>query len=653
MITRRKGEGAMTRWMVPFLALAAAGCTPAIRAEAPTGAATNVAEAAPVDPSARRAFYGELHLHTAYSFDAWGLMGTRIGPDEAYRFARGERVNYGGKLIRRGWPLDFMAVTDHSENMGLLNQLDDPTTAFAKSEIGQEILKNPIKSFYMLREARYQHREIPGLNSKEAARSAWAREVAAANANYQPGKFTTFIGYEWSQMNEGRYNLHRNVIFKGSEAPLPFTSADSGKPEDLWSYLEANRAQGRDVIAIPHNANGSNGLMYDWVMSDGRPIDEAYAQRRLMNEPLSEISQNKGQSETLPELSPNDEFANFEIWDVLITQRDTKSKPNGSYVRQAYGRGLVIADKVGANPYKFGVVGGADFHNGISASDEKAYAGSPGPIDPDNLPDGDEAKRRLGIIQTRSLIDDDAEHEGRAPMINNPLLSGSSAITGVWAEANNRESIFAALKRKETFATSGTRLRVRFFGGWNFASGMFGRGDWVREAYRTGAPMGGDLPAGRAGGAPTFIVEAVKDPDGANLDRVQVVKVWLDGGDYREKVFDVALSGGRKVDPKTGRAPSVGTTVDIAKGTYSNTIGAAQLRAVWRDPQFDPRTPAVYYLRAIEIPTPRWSTLLAAKRGLPVPTTAPATIQERAWSSPIWYTPPPARTASAARIARR
>ena len=633
----------MSRWIAPLLALAAVGCAPAPAARSPAAFAVDAAQG-PAAPEARRAYFGELHLHTAYSFDAWGLMGTKIGPDEALRFGKGEAVTYQGKAIRRAWPLDFMAVTDHSENMGLLNELDDPNSALAKSEIGQEILKNPAKSFYMLRDARYRGRGIPGLDPKGALRSAWARQIAAANANYQPGRFTTFIAYEWSQMNEGKYNLHRNVIFRGADAPLPFTSDDSGKPEDLWSYLESNRARGRDVIAIPHNGNGSNGLMYDWVMSDGRPIDQTYAQRRALNEPLTEIAQQKGQSETIPALSPNDEFANFEVWDVLITQRDRKSNPNGSYIRQAYGRGLQIREKVGANPYRFGVVGASDFHNGISASDERAFAGSPGGIDPKvNLPDGDAAKRQLGIIKTRTLIDDEAAAQGRPPMINNPLLVGGAAITGVWAEKNTRESIFAALKRKETFATSGTRLKVRFFGGWGFDPDLLKRADWVREAYARGAPMGGDLPAGR-GGAPSFVIQAVKDPDGANLDRVQVVKVWLDHGEYREKVFDVALSGGRKVDPRTGRAPPVGDTVDLKAGTYANTIGAAQLQTVWRDPQFNAAQPAVYYLRAIEIPTPRWSTLLAAKRGLPVPTEGgPPTLQERAWSSPIWYTPPAAR----------
>lgn len=637
------------RLLIPAtLASLVAACAPAPPGKAPGTAGFAAEAAAPVSPGDRRAYFGELHLHTSYSFDAWGLMGAKIGPEEAYRFARGEPVTYMGKTIRRAWPLDFMAVTDHAENMGLLNALDDPGSALAQSDIGREILKDPTKSFYMLRDARYAGRTLAGLDPAGSLRSAWAREVSAANANYQPGRFTTFIAYEWSQMNEGKFNLHRNVIFRGGDAPLPFSSSDSGRPEDLWTYLESNRAAGREVLAIPHNANGSNGLMYDWVMSDGRPIDQAYAQRRLLNEPLSEVAQNKGQSETLPALSPTDEFANFEVWDVLITQRDRKSKPEGSYIRQAYGRGLTLQQRTGANPYKFGMVGSSDFHNGISASDENAYGGSPGGIDPRvNTPDGDAAKRQLGIIKTRTLIDDEAAREGRPPMVNNPLLTGGAAITGVWAEQNTREAIFAALKRKETFATSGSRLQVRFFGGWDFAPGLLKTKDWVQQAYRLGVPMGGDLPAGGGDQAPAFIVQAMKDPDGANIDRIQVVKVWLEDGRYREKVFDVALSGNRRVDPRTGRAPPVGDTVDLATATYRNTIGATQLQAVWRDPEFRRSQPAVYYLRALEIPTPRWSTYIAALRGLPVPREGgPPKLQERAWSSPIWYTPPPGKGAA-------
>lgn len=631
------------RWPTLISALIVCGCTAqADRTQTPKPDSPGIAEtASEVTASERQVYFGEMHLHTSYSFDAWGLMATKSTPDDAYRFGRGEAVQVNGQAIRRGWPLDFMAVTDHSENMGLLNPLDDPESEISKSDIGKEIVKDPAKSFNMLRQANHEGRVIPGLDPVSAAKTAWGQEVAAANANYRPGKFTTFIAYEWSQMNEGKYNLHRNVFFVGDKAPLPFSSTDSGKPEDLWTYLEKNRAQGMDAIAIPHNANASNGLMYDWNMSDGRPIDQAYAERRMRNEPLNEIVQNKGQSETFPELSPNDEFANFEIYDTLLTQRDVKGKVNGSYIRQAYGRGLVIQQKTGGNPFKFGLVGASDYHNGISTSDEKAFAGSPGGIDPNvNVPTGDAAKKLLGIIQTRSLIDDEAARTGKTPAINNPMQGGSSGLTGVWAEQNTRESIFAALKRKETFATSGPRIRVRFFGGWDFSPATLRKADWTKQAYRTGAPMGSDLPFRAAGAsAPSFILQAVKDPDGANLDRLQVVKVWVENGQNKEKIFDVALSGGRKTDPRTGKAPAVGSTVDLTTATYKNTIGAATLQTVWRDPEFDAAKPAVYYLRALEIPTPRWTTYIAAKNGLPLPTSSPATVQERAYSSPIWFTP--------------
>lgn len=631
------------RWPTLISALIVCGCTAqADRTQTPKPDSPGIAAtASEVTASERQVYFGEMHLHTSYSFDAWGLMATKSTPDDAYRFGRGEAVQVNGQAIRRGWPLDFMAVTDHSENMGLLNPLDDPESEISKSDIGKEIVKDPAKSFNMLRQANHEGRTIPGLDPVSAAKTAWGQEVAAANANYRPGKFTTFIAYEWSQMNEGKYNLHRNVFFVGDKAPMPFSSTDSGKPEDLWTYLEKNRVQGMDAIAIPHNANASNGLMYDWNMSDGRPIDQAYAERRMRNEPLNEIVQNKGQSETFPELSPNDEFANFEIYDTLLTQRDVKGKVNGSYIRQAYGRGLVIQQKTGGNPFKFGLAGASDYHNGISTSDEKAFAGSPGGIDPNvNVPTGDAAKKLLGIIQTRSLIDDEAARTGKTPAINNPMQGGSSGLTGVWAEQNTRESIFAALKRKETFATSGPRIRVRFFGGWDFSPATLRKADWTKQAYRTGAPMGSDLPFRAAGAsAPSFILQAVKDPDGANLDRLQVVKVWVENGQNKEKIFDVALSGGRKTDPRTGKAPAVGSTVDLTTATYKNTIGAATLQTVWRDPEFDAAKPAVYYLRALEIPTPRWTTYIAAKNGLPLPTSSPATVQERAYSSPIWFTP--------------
>jgi hypothetical protein len=634
-------------------AFAAAGAGFAFAQETPTPPNQTYKSNVPADQ--RRAYFGEMHLHTTMSFDAWSF-GTKITPDQAYKFARGETVMVPIEQVnneqhlgateavpaKRSWPLDFMAVTDHSEAMGVLTQLDDPNNALAKTPMGQSVLKDPPKAFYLVAGAGNKNAKAPpNLGAAEATRHAWDVEQKAANDNYEPGKFTTFIAYEWTSMAEGKYNLHRNVFFNADHAPLPFTSADSGKPEDLWSYLEKTRANGIDVIAIPHNGNVSGGLMYDWNDSNGRPIDEQYAQRRALNEPLTEITQNKGTSDTMPELSPSDEFANFEIFDHLLTWPGVKSNPNGSYIRQAFGRGLVIQSKVGVNPYKYGVVGASDIHNGLSTSDESGMASGPFGIDPKTMmPKGDQAKKAIGIIKTPALLDMDAVVNHAPTTIENVLMFSSAGVTGVWAEENTRNSIFAALKRKETFATTGTRVRVRMFGGWGFSPDMLGNGDWVAKAYADGVPMGGDLPAKPASAnAPRFVLQAIKDPDGANLDRIQIIKLWLEGGDYKEKLFDVALSGNRKDNPKTGRAPDVGNTVNLKTGAYKNTIGASVLTAVWQDPEFDPAKPAVYYARTLEIPTPRWSTLIAIKNKLPIPKSVPATIQERAWTSPIWFTP--------------
>ena len=619
-----------------------------------TSTPPGVAYRSNIPAAQRRVFYGELHLHTSQSFDAW-TFGTKVTPDMAYKFGRGETVMIQPSQLalqegikadkpipaKRAWPLDFMAVTDHSEWMGVLTQLDKPGNAFAKTPAGQKILKDPKSGFYLVADKSKLAATSKTVHAAQAMRDAWDTEMAAANANYEPGKFTTFIAYEWSSMAQGKYNLHRNVFFNADHAPMPFTSADSDRPEDLWKYLDRVRADGIDVIAIPHNGNASGGLMYDWNDSDGRPIDEHYAQERALNEPLTEIVQTKGQSDTVPSLSPNDEFANFEIFDRLLTWPGVKSNPNGSYVRQAYGRGLVIQSKVGANPYKYGVVGATDIHNGLSTSDENAVANGPFGLDPSTmLPRGRTAKLALNIIRMPSRLDVNARVNHAKPTLENFPERSSGGLTGVWAEKNTRNSIFAALKRKETFATSGPRIRARMFAGWNFDPAMIKSGTWVAKAYAEGVPMGGDLPARpKDGGAPWFILQAAKDPDGANLDRIQVIKVWLDGAGYKEKVFDVALSGGRKDNPKTGRASAVGNTVNLKTGKYTNTIGAPILTTVWRDPDFDAAKPAVYYARVLQIPTPRWTTLLAIRNGLPTPPHVAKTIQERAWTSPIWYTP--------------
>jgi hypothetical protein len=581
------------------------------------------------DEADRKAYFGDLHLHTSYSFDAYVMFASRVTPEQAYRFAKGETIDFQGKKVRRAEALDFLAVTDHSENIGVFRELDDPNSDFSKSELGQKIHKDGVKAFWEIVKVQLNGGDLPGVDARKLSASAWQREIDAANSQYEPGKFTTFIAYEWSSMPDGKYNLHRNVFFSGDKAPLPFSSIQSKRPEDLWTWLEAQRKQGYEVLAIAHNANASGGLMFGEKDSDGKPIDEAYALRRVINEPLTEISQNKGASETHPALSPNDEFAGFELFDKLLIG-NAHSEVHGSYAREALGQGLEIEKRTGANPYKFGFVGATDFHDGLSTSAENAYGGSANGIDPAVIPPSLEELKKA--FSGESIAGSKFE----------TVRTGSGNLTGVWAEENTRQSLFAAFRRKETFATSGPRIKVRFFGGWDYDRGLLKTAEWQHTAYSHGVAMGGELPAKPKGvKAPRFVVWGAKDPNGANLDRAQVVKVWLGkDGKYAEKVFDVALSDGRKADAATGKVPAVADTVDVKTASYSNSVGAAQFETVWEDPQFDAAVPAVYYLRVIEIPTPRWSTILAVKEGLPLPPEVQPSLQERAWSSPVWYTPP-------------
>lgn len=586
----------------------------------------------------REAYYGDLHLHTTYSFDAYVLMGTKVDPDQAYRFAKGEAVDYLGEKVQRREPLDFLAVTDHSENIGVANEIEDPTSPVAQTEWGKNLktdldkVKSPWEraklGLSLLTKYFIGGQRAAGQAGVNAANSAWGREVEIANRNNDPGKFTTFIAYEWTSMPNGA-NLHRNVIFKGDKAPSPFTSQDSQNPQDLWNWLQKIRKDGYEALAIPHNANASNGLMYDWNTLDGRPIDFAYAQLRAENEPLSEIAQNKGASETHPALSPNDEFANYEIFDTLLISQQ-KSKPQGSYVRDAWSRGLVLQRKLGVNPYKDGIVGASDLHSGLSVGAQEDYGGNIGGIN--QGPGKPNKQQASGILG----------YSGDQGALAGFKLWRTTAgnLTGVWAESNTRDSLYAGLRRKETFATSGTKLKFRFFGGWSLNSHLIDKPDWVKAAYDTAIPMGGDLPA-KPGAAksPNFAVWAVKDPNSANLDRVQIIKVWEENGAQKEKIFDVAWSGKRKIDPRTHKLQAVGSTVDLSTGKYDNSIGASELKTVWRDPEFNPSQYAAYYVRVLEIPTPRWSTLVAIANGLPLPKDIPLTDQQRGWSSPIWYTP--------------
>jgi len=571
----------------------------------------------------REAYYGDLHLHTSYSLDTYlgGAMG--VDPDTAYRFARGEVVDFMNQPMRRREPLDFLAVTDHIEGLGVANELDDPESPLSRSAVGQALralveamtgadgradvenfLDKPREYADLLTVSQAyawgRKNELPE-EFRPASTAAWARSVEFANRNYRPGRFTTFIAYEWTSAADGA-NLHRNVIFRGDATPAPFTAWDSRHPEALWDWLDAIREQGFEALAIPHNGNASDGLMFAWLDSASGYIDRRYAEQRQANEPLSEISQNKGASETHPLLSPNDEFANYEIYDYMEGDRRHPGRPAGSYLRDALSRGLVLQREVGVNPYKYGFAGASDLHSGLSVSAQADYAGSYyKPNIAAGRPSRAEAARNLTVGSNR--IEQ-----------NRQTMPGS--LTGVWAESNTRESIYDALRRRETFATTGTRLKVRFFGGWALTHALLNEPDWVESAYRRSVPMGGDLPAPTAGvDAPSFAIWASKDPAGANLDRLQVVKVWEDAGQQHERVFDVATT------------------------TPLNSVGSPELKVVWKDPDFDPQQLAAYYVRILEIPSPRWTTLLATEAGVPVPADVPAKIQQRGWSSPIWYTP--------------
>jgi hypothetical protein len=452
-------------------------------------------------------------------------------------------------------------------------------------------------------------------------KSRWDAFIATADKYNDPGKFTALYSFEWTSQ-ENSANMHRNVFFKDKPPVTPYSALDSWRPEDLWTYMEVNRMQGIDSLAIPHNGNLSDGKMYNPERyPEGGPMDARYAQRQNSNEPLTEIHQTKGNSEAHPWLSPNDEFANFEPFANLIAT-DEPSAIKYGYVRQALVDGMTIETKTGYNPFKFGIVAGGDIHSGYSANEEWNWIGAHGIMD--NTP------------QVRLDPKDNATGE--------PGYAVSSAgTTAVWATENTREGIFEGMQSKETYGTTGTLIRLRFFGGWDFAKDLVEDENFVEKAYKDGVPMGGDLPE-KAGKAPTFAVWAMKDPESGNLDRVQIVKGWanLQTGFPQEKIYDLVWSDEdkRSIDPTTGKLPPVGNTVDIKKATYSNdSIGASQLRAVWTDPDFDQSIKAVYYVRVLEIPTPRWSTYDAARLGVAPPKGVPATIQERAYSSPIWYSP--------------
>ena len=598
---------------------------------AATRAEENATEASAPNPL-RNVYFGDLHLHTRNSFDAY-IFNVRATPEDAYAYAKGRAIKHamGFDLQLTTGPLDFLAVTDHAEYLGVLPAIDTPGTEYSKVPYARELFSSErsavIAAFTRFADSLDSGERLPELADPSATVSAWQETIRSAERHNEPGKFTSFIGYEFTAM-PGVRNLHRNVIFAGSKAPpLPFSALDSQNPEELWQWLEARRAEGIESLAIPHNSNGSDGTMFERTMWNGQPIDRAYAELRARNEPLAEITQVKGQSETMPLLSPNDEFAGFELMTSYIGVNKPITKFAGGYVRDALRRGLEIEAQVGANPYKVGFVAGSDSHNAAGPFEEDHYFAKVGVLD--GAPD---RRGSLPPPQYRSWADFAASGK---PL---PLTSswGSAGLTGVWAEENTRASLFAALRRKETFGTSGPRIRVRLFAGYGLAGIDLATDAGVRTAYARGVPMGGDLVS-KPREAPRFIAIALRDIRSAPLQRIQIVKGWTDGrGQSFEKIFDIACSDGGEIDPATQRCADNGATVDLKTCAVSLDKGDAQLQAEWLDPEFDPQQHAFYYARVLENPTCRWSTWDAMRAGVEPNPKLSKTIQERAYTSPIW-----------------
>jgi len=632
----------MRRMLLCLVCACLLGSSPVARAAdgAPMDCSRSNRPEAPYSPYVgkdfpKNVYFGDTHVHTSYSFDAGVILS--LGPIDAYRLARGEELvspysNQPVKLVR---PLDFLVVADHAEYLGIVPMVlkEDPRlmeepSARRWSELLKEgSFESRYKAYRELLSSFDERNEL--IKNPDIKESAWGQILDAAETFNAPGRFTTFAGFEWTS-NPGGNNLHRVVIFEDgpdkTSRIVPFSLFDSEDPEQLWKYLEGYETQtGGKVLAIPHNGNLSNGLMFSDKDFNGQPLTRAYAESRARWEPIAEVTQIKGDGETHPLLSPTDEFADFERWDKANL---TGSAPKDEgmlryeYARSALRLGLELDKKLGANPYKFGMIGSTDTHTALSTAREENYFGKHPGVEP--LP------CRASVPIVKSQVDDKLSSIG-AEMI-------ASGYAGVWARENTRQSLFEAMQRREVYATTGPRMVVRFFGGWEYRAADAQSAFFADIGYTKGVPMGGDLAAAPAGKSPTFLIRAVKDPDGANLDRLQMVKGWLDDeGKSHEKVYDVALSDGRKaVD---GKIPAVGNTVNVEDASYTNTIGDPELAAFWTDPDFDPLQRAFYYVRVIEIPTPSWAAYDMKYFHNTMPEKTSLAVQDRAYTSPIWYTP--------------
>ncbi|MFQ3190621.1 MAG: hypothetical protein ACI936_001753 [Paraglaciecola sp.] len=584
-------------------------------------------------------FFGDTHLHTSYSTDA-GMVGNTLGPEEAYRIARGETVKASfGEYVKLKRPLDFVVIADHAENLGLAPAISEGNPKLQDSEFGKKISKlasTPGKeedAFDLwVGTALIEGRNpLAGLGLEQ---TYWQKSTAAAEKFNEPGKFTALIGFEWTSAPGGN-NLHRNVIFRGDKSKadqiVPLASYDTDDPEKLWAWMaDYEKKTGGKMLAIPHNGNVSQGLMFDDVtLTTKKPLDKAYAESRMRWEPLYEVTQMKGDGEAHPFLSPEDEFADFETWDTGSFGPKTTTKEHWprEYAREAFKRGLAYEKTLGANPFKFGLIGSTDSHTSVPSAEEDNYFGKVSLLEPG----AGETRYEETII---GRPNPDKKSQITATRVS------ASGLAAVWARDNTREALWDAMKRKEVYGTTGTRLKVRVFGGFDFSAADIDRMDFAEEGYKRGVPMGGDLTTSPSGKAPGFLVRALRDPDGANIDRVQIIKGWLDAkGESQEKVYDLAVSDGRKIGADGLSKTPVGNTVNVKEASYSNSIGDAYQQAYWQDPAFDAKQKAFYYVRVIEIPTPRWTVYDAKHFGRELPHGVPTSIQERAYTSPIWYTP--------------
>lgn len=628
----------MRTGLILILSAAAAACSAPESTTPATETEVTETQAPTIERTAtKNAYFGDLHVHTQNSFDAY-IFNTRRTPDDAYRFAKGEKIPHdaGYEIQLEGPPLDFLAVTDHGEYLGIIPFMDDPNhplsrTVTAQRAFGEDAAASA-ETFGAIGASFVIGQPIPDINDQSHMNQIWAETINAAERHYVPGEFTTFAGYEFTAMTivdqeaGSAANLHRNVIFEDQAPEQIFSNLHSTNPEDLWAWMDEQRAGGIDVLAIPHNSNGSNGEMFALETYEGEPLTEAYALTRLRNEPIVEITQIKGTSETHPMFSPNDEWANFEQYNYFIGSSAKSTVNEGDYIRPSLARGIALAEELGANPYEFGFIGSSDTHIAAATLKEETHWGK--------FPtDGSGPESRSSVPPEGYSDWTDVPASTNRRLLTSAKFS-ASGLAGVWAEANTREDIFAGMRNRETFGTTGPRMKVRLFAG-DYDDAVLDAADMLEQAYAGGVPMGGNL-AWDGTDAPTMLAWAVQDPLSAPLQRLQIVKVWAEDGAAREAVYDIACSDGSAPDPDTHRCADNGASVDTSTCETTPGTGTGELKAAWRDPNYDAEQVTAYYIRVLENPTCRWSTWDAVRAGTPPNPALPETLQERAWSSPVW-----------------